>query len=49
MQERAVLRKAIGVGFRLAEIDREIVARDHFADLLPIFQSQGHFKSLRCS
>src|SRR5580700_4906888 len=49
MQERAVLGKAIGIGFGVAEIDREIIARDHFANFLPILQSQGHFKSLRCS
>jgi hypothetical protein len=44
MQERAVLGEAIGVGFRIAEIDREIIARDHFANFLSIFQRQGHFR-----
>lgn len=37
MQECPVLGEAVGVGLRIAEIDREIVARNHFADFLAIF------------
>jgi hypothetical protein len=37
-----VLGEAIGVGRGIAEIDGEIVARDHFADFFPVFEGQRH-------